>query len=112
MTHDREEALTLALLDAIEARSDLTQRHLADRLGVALGLANSYLKRCVRKGWVKITQTPINRYLYYLTLMPQGFSETSRLTGSTCRCLSIFVAARATRCAPCLRSVWSRAIVK
>lgn len=78
MQQDREEALTLELLNAIEARSDVTQRHLADRLGVALGLANSYLKRCVRKGLVKITQAPANRYLYYLT--PQGFTEKSRLT--------------------------------
>lgn len=79
MQQDREEALTLEILTAIEARSDVTQRHLADRLGVALGLANSYLKRCVRKGLVKITQAPANRYLYYLT--PQGFTEKSRLTG-------------------------------
>lgn len=75
---DREESLTLELLEAIEANSDVTQRHLADRLGVALGLANSYLKRCVRKGLVKIKQAPANRYLYYLT--PKGFTEKSRLT--------------------------------
>jgi DNA-binding MarR family transcriptional regulator len=75
---DRKEALTLELLEAIEAKSDVTQRHLADRLGVALGLANSYLKRCVRKGLVKIKQAPANRYLYYLT--PKGFAEKSRLT--------------------------------
>ncbi len=78
MSTDREEALTLELLAAIDAKSDVTQRHLADRLGVALGLANSYLRRCVRKGLVKITQAPANRYLYYLT--PQGFTEKSRLT--------------------------------
>lgn len=78
MPQDREEVLTLEILEAIEAKSDVTQRHLADRLGVALGLANSYLKRCVRKGLVKITQAPANRYLYYLT--PQGFTEKSRLT--------------------------------
>lgn len=78
MPQDREEALTLEILNAIEARSDVTQRHLAARLGVALGLANSYLKRCVRKGLVKITQAPANRYLYYLT--PHGFAEKSRLT--------------------------------
>ncbi len=78
MPQEREEVLTLEILQAIEARSDVTQRHLADRLGVALGLANSYLKRCVRKGLVKITQAPANRYLYYLT--PQGFAEKTRLT--------------------------------
>jgi DNA-binding MarR family transcriptional regulator len=78
MKHTREEALTLGILEAIDTRSDVTQRHLADTLGVALGLANSYLRRCVRKGLVKITQAPANRYLYYLT--PQGFAEKSRLT--------------------------------
>ncbi len=79
-THEKEEALTLELLETIEQQSDVTQRHLADRLGVALGLANSYLKRCVRKGLVKIHQAPANRYLYYLT--PKGFTEKSRLTAS------------------------------
>lgn len=74
----REEALTLEILDAIERKNAVSQRHLARELGVALGLANSYLKRCVRKGLVKVTQAPANRYLYYLT--PKGFAEKSRLT--------------------------------
>ena len=74
----KEDRLTLELLDAIERRSDLSQRHLARQLGVALGLANSYLKRCVRKGYVKISEAPANRYLYYLT--PMGFAEKARLT--------------------------------
>lgn len=74
----REESLTLEILETIDGQSDVTQRHLADRLGVALGLANSYLKRCVRKGLIKIEQAPANRYLYYLT--PTGFAEKSRLT--------------------------------
>ena len=76
--NNRKESLTLEILEAIEQRDDVTQRHLANRLGVALGLANSYLKRCVRKGYIKINQAPANRYLYYLT--PKGFSEKSRLT--------------------------------
>jgi len=75
---EREESLTLEILQTIEQQNNVTQRHLADRLGVALGLANSYLKRCVRKGLVKIHQVPANRYLYYLT--PKGFAEKSRLT--------------------------------
>lgn len=75
---DREEALTLEILEAIENDSQVTQRHLATSMGVALGLANSYLKRCARKGLIKIHQAPANRYLYYLT--PKGFAEKSRLT--------------------------------
>ncbi|MGH8609170.1 MAG: winged helix-turn-helix transcriptional regulator [Gammaproteobacteria bacterium] len=75
---EKEEAVTLEILSAIEEKSDLSQRHIADRLGLALGLANSYLKRCVRKGLIKMHHAPANRYLYYLT--PKGFAEKSRLT--------------------------------
>jgi len=74
----REDARVLEVLDAVHQRSDLSQRHLARQMGVALGLANSYLKRCMRKGLIKISAAPANRYLYYLT--PKGFSEKSRLT--------------------------------
>jgi DNA-binding MarR family transcriptional regulator len=75
---DKEDSLTLEILEVIENQSHVTQRHLADRLGVALGLANSYLKRCIRKGLIKVQQAPANRYLYYIT--PKGFAEKSRLT--------------------------------
>ena len=74
--HDDE--LTLNLLKSIEENSQASQRELARHNGVALGLVNSYLKRCVKKGWVKITDAPANRYFYYLT--PQGFAEKMRLT--------------------------------
>ena len=75
---EKEDTVTLEILQVIEDKKDLTQRHLASRLDVALGLANSYLKRCVHKGLVKIGQAPANRYFYYLT--PKGFAEKSRLT--------------------------------
>lgn len=74
---DREEQLVLELLDAVEKNSGVSQRHLARQMGIALGLANSYLKRCIRKGFIKISESPAHRYLYYLT--PTGFSEKSRL---------------------------------
>lgn len=74
----RQDRLTLELLTAIDQGSEVSQRHLASRMGVALGLANSYLKRCVRKGYIKIREAPANRCLYYLT--PTGFAEKARLT--------------------------------
>ena len=70
--------IVLGLLNSIERDSAITQRKLAGDLGIALGLANAYLRRCVRKGLVKVSQVPLNRYAYYLT--PQGFAEKSRLT--------------------------------
>lgn len=78
MNADEDMDITLSLLQSIEERNDLTQRNLAERLNLALGLTNSYLKRCLKKGLIKIEQVPANRYLYYLT--PKGFSEKSRLT--------------------------------
>ena len=75
---DKENQLTLELLQAIDQKDNISQRHLAQEMGVALGLANSYLKRCVRKGLIKMTNAPANRYLYYLT--PNGFAEKARLT--------------------------------
>lgn len=74
-----EAVITLGMLAAIETNASHSQRSLAGELGIALGLANAYLKRCVRKGWVKVQQVPANRYAYYLT--PQGFTEKARLTG-------------------------------
>jgi len=75
---EKESQLTLELLKAIDQQDDISQRYLAQEMGVALGLANSYLKRCVKKGLIKITSAPANRYLYYLT--PNGFAEKARLT--------------------------------
>jgi DNA-binding MarR family transcriptional regulator len=70
--------IVLGLLESVERDGGQSQRKLASDLGIALGLVNAYLKRCVKKGLVKIGQTPPRRYAYYLT--PHGFSEKSRLT--------------------------------
>lgn len=73
-----EAEITLGLLDAVEANSDVSQRSLARELGIALGLTNAYLKRCIRRGWIKASQAPANRYIYYVT--PKGLAEKGRLT--------------------------------
>ncbi|MEO0369306.1 MAG: winged helix-turn-helix transcriptional regulator, partial [Pseudomonadota bacterium] len=76
------------------AREDISQRHLAEHMGIALGLANAYLKRCAKKGWIKINTAPANRYLYYLT--PTGFAEKAKLTAEfLSTSLTLFREARA-----------------
>lgn len=72
-----ESELSLRLLSAIEGDQSVTQRSLALRFGVAVGLVNGYVKRCMRKGLVKAQQVPTRRYAYFLT--PKGFAEKSRL---------------------------------
>ena len=73
-----ENTITLGVLSAIEEDDRATQRAISRDLGIALGLTNAYLKRCVKKGFIKVRQIPANRHTYYLT--PQGFAEKSRLT--------------------------------
>lgn len=76
---DPEDArIMLGVLQAVETGEVRSQRHLAAELGIALGLANAYVKRCVRKGLMKVSEVPARRYAYYLT--PHGFAEKSRLT--------------------------------
>lgn len=70
--------IVLGLLESVERDGAQSQRRLATELGIALGLVNAYLKRCVKKGYVKVSNVPSHRYAYYLT--PQGFAEKSRLT--------------------------------
>jgi DNA-binding MarR family transcriptional regulator len=70
--------IMLGLLESVERGGAKSQRRLASELGVALGLVNAYLKRCINKGLVKVSEAPARRYAYYLT--PYGFAEKSRLT--------------------------------
>lgn len=68
----------LGLLEAVEQDSRATQRRLAAKLGIAVGLTNIYLKRLVRKGYVKCVSIKSNRVVYLLT--PSGLAEKTRLT--------------------------------
>jgi DNA-binding MarR family transcriptional regulator len=70
--------IMLGLLESVERDGARSQRRLAAELDIALGLVNAYLKRCIQKGLVKVTQAPARRFAYYLT--PQGFAEKSRLS--------------------------------
>src|SRR6266567_7201351 len=70
--------IMLGLLESVQRGDAHSQRRLASELGVALGLVNAYLKRCITKGLVKVSEAPARRYAYYLT--PHGFAEKSRLT--------------------------------
>jgi DNA-binding MarR family transcriptional regulator len=79
----REQERNLEILTAIGEGAPVTQRALAERLGVALGLANLCLKRLAGKGFIKIVEFPKKpaarkRLRYVLT--PKGMAEKSRLS--------------------------------
>ncbi len=80
---ERHTQRDLEILTAIGEGRPLTQRDLAQRLGVALGLTNLYLKRLARQGLIKITEFPrkpgtSQRLRYVLT--GKGFAEKTRLS--------------------------------
>jgi DNA-binding MarR family transcriptional regulator len=67
----------LELLTEIAKGQGVTQRALAKKLGMALGLTNLYIKRLARKGYVKIVNVKRSRLTYLLT--PRGIAEKARL---------------------------------
>jgi DNA-binding MarR family transcriptional regulator len=73
----------LEILRTLAEERPVTQRVLAQRLGIALGLANLYLKRLARKGYIKVTMIAPNRIKYRLTA--QGRTEKTRLTYESMR---------------------------
>ena len=80
---ERDQERHLEILTAIGEGEPLTQRVLAKRLDVALGLTNLYMKRLAKKGFIKIREFPrkpaARKRLRYL-LTPRGMAEKTRLT--------------------------------
>lgn len=75
---EREALRDLEILAELARGDDVTQRRLAARLNIALGLTNLYLKRLARKGYIKISSIPRRRVRYLLT--PKGVAQKTRLT--------------------------------
>jgi DNA-binding MarR family transcriptional regulator len=110
---DADTRITLGVLNAVDESSAVTQRVLARDLGIALGLANAYIKRCIAKGLIKVTQAPARRYIYYLT--PQGFAEKGRLTAQYLSYSFDFFRLARTQCrevfASCKARGWNRVLL-
>ena len=66
----------------LQENPDLTQRELAQKLGVSVGGLNYCLKALMDKGWVKMQnfQNSKNKFKYIYLLTPQGISERVALT--------------------------------
>ena len=66
----------------LQENPDLTQRELAEKLGVSVGGLNYCLKALMDKGWVKMQnfQNSKNKFKYVYLLTPQGIAERVALT--------------------------------
>jgi len=75
---NREDIRTLKILEEIDRNEAPSQRDMARKLDISLGLVNSFVKRLTQKGYFKVTNIPRNRVKYILT--PKGAAEKMRLT--------------------------------
>lgn len=75
---DKKDIHTLRIMEEIDNDHTPSQRDLSRKLNISLGLVNSFIKRLVNKGYLKITNIPKNRLKYILT--PKGAAEKTHLT--------------------------------
>ncbi|MBW1715922.1 MAG: winged helix-turn-helix transcriptional regulator [Deltaproteobacteria bacterium] len=75
---EKEDIHILRLMGEIERNGSFSQRELARRLNLSLGLVNRFIKRLVNKGYFKVKTLPKNRVKYLLT--PKGLAQKSKLT--------------------------------
>ncbi len=66
----------------LQDNPDLTQRELAQKLGISVGGLNYCLNALIDKGFVKVSnfQQSKNKFKYVYLLTPQGFAEKVALT--------------------------------
>ena len=68
----------LRLMEEMQSTPEVSQRHLAYRLGIALGVANLLLRNLGKKGYISATRLGWKRWVYVIT--PAGFARKVQLT--------------------------------
>jgi len=76
------EQAQLRILKIVEAEPEISQRQLAERLGVSLGKANYLLKALLDKGHIKAGNflRAENKFKYAYLLTPEGLAAKLQLT--------------------------------
>ncbi len=72
------------VLRILNENPDLTQRELAQKLGVSVGSLNYCLKALIEKGWIKMQNfsKSKNKFGYVYILTPIGMAEKAALMGN------------------------------
>ena len=67
----------------LQDNPDMTQREIAEKLGISTSGLNYCLKALIDKGWVKVQNfsQSKNKFGYIYVLTPQGVAEKVVLTG-------------------------------
>jgi EPS-associated MarR family transcriptional regulator len=71
------------VLRMLQDNPDMTQREIAEELGISTSGLNYFLKALIDKGWVKVQNfsQSKNKFGYIYVLTPQGIAEKATLTG-------------------------------
>jgi EPS-associated MarR family transcriptional regulator len=71
------------VLRMLQNNPDMTQREIAEKLGISTSGLNYCLKALIDKGWVKVQNfsQSKNKFGYIYVLTPQGISEKAQLMG-------------------------------
>lgn len=78
MIEDKKLAIEHGILDLIEQDGRVTQTEMANSLRISIGLLNSYIKRLVKKGYIKVANFKATNVKYILT--PDGIAQKYHLT--------------------------------
>jgi EPS-associated MarR family transcriptional regulator len=75
------------IMRLVEKRPEISQREIADELGVALGRVNYILRALANKGLIKIAnfRNSNNKLRYAYVLTPDGIAARSALTATFLR---------------------------
>lgn len=76
------EEISYRVMQLLQENPDLTQRELAEKLGVSVGGVNYCLKALMDKGWVKMKNFAAskNKFGYVYVLTPTGMAEKVAIT--------------------------------
>ena len=79
----QQEDTHFRVLRLLQENPDITQREMAEKLGVSTGGLNYCLKALIDKGWVKVQNfsQSKNKFGYIYVLTPLGIAEKVTLTG-------------------------------
>ena len=82
-SHSQEDTY-FRVLRILKENPDLTQRELAEKLGLSVGSLNYCLEALIQKGWIKMQNfsQSKNKFGYVYILTPKGISEKAALTSN------------------------------
>jgi hypothetical protein len=113
MKSSADDAVVMHIFNLVEEFPQITQKKITSYTGIAAGLAHSYMRKIVSKGWIKARQVSAKRWLYFMT--PDGFAEKSRLTvkylGNTLRTYKVAQTVVEEHLELCLSNGWGKLVV-